>query len=113
MTPATNHPWWADVGDDAIVIRDKDGAAVCEMQRPDDINARTEQDAVAELVALAPELFARLHELARMVHCCDPEYVMQLEVPHSTDADWDVALEDAQALLDLLAEAGVTMEVSQ
>ena len=113
MTPVTNHPWWADPCDEFAVIRDKDGKAVCMIPRADDVNERLAQDAVAELIALAPELFCRLHELASMVHRCDPEYVHRLEVPHCTDGEWDVALDDAQALLDLLAESGVTMGVAQ
>lgn len=113
MTPATNHPWWADGGDDVIVIRDRDGDSVFAMKRPDDANERINQEALAELIALAPELFVRLSELVHMVHRCDPAFVSQFDVPQSTDADWDVALEDAQALLDLLAESGVTMDAPE
>ena len=112
MIPSTNHPWWSDIGDDAIVIRDKDGDAVCAMPRKNDLQASQDQESTAELLAMAPELFVSLHALLDVMRRSDIELAQSLEFPACTGEEFDVALDDAQALVDLLAEAGVTLGAS-
>lgn len=107
-TPNNPAPWWVDGGDEVIFIRDREGFAVCAMPRKDDVNERDEQDALAELIAMAPELFAQLHALTAMIRRCDAELI---RVPEDfpNDYEYDAELDNAQALLDLLAESGCVL----
>jgi len=109
MSPKAPTPWWVDAGDSLTFIRDRDGVAVCAIIRKDDINERLDQDAAAELLAMAPELFARLHELHDVNRRSDAEVAQSLEVPACTDDEWDAVMDESAALLDLLAESGVTL----
>ncbi len=105
--PNANAPWWADIGDEAVTIRDKDGSSVWIAPRAEDVNEADRQAALAQLTAMAPELFI---SVAALVRCMTLSNV-ELENSESVSGEeWDDALEDAQALLDLLTESGVFME---
>lgn len=109
MMPLLNAPWWADPSDEVIVIRDSHGDAVCVMRRPDDLQARDDQDAIAELLAMAPELAANLHALLDVLRRSDAELAQALDTPCCTEDEWCDARDEAQALLDLLAESGLPL----
>ncbi len=102
-------PWRVDAGSDVVVIRDREGLAVCGMPLAFDVKASGEQAALAELLALAPELYVTLHQMTDMVRRMNAEYCMSLEQGQPTDDECDAVLDDAQMLLDLLAEAGCTL----
>lgn len=109
MAIPLNTPWHAALGDEYTAVRDIDGKVVCGMRRPDELQARDDHDAIAELLAMAPELFASLHALLDVMNRSDVELAPALETPCCTDEEWDDARDEAQALLDLLAEAGLTL----
>jgi len=100
MKPQTNAPWWADIGDEAVTIRDKDGNAVWIAPRAEDVNEADRQAALAQLTAMAPELFINLSALVSVMRrsCNDDER--------------ESALEDAVGTLNLLTESGVFVEVA-
>lgn len=102
-------PWWADIGDEAIVIRDCDGKAICVMPRADGLQERHDQEAIAQLIAVSPELFADQHVLIDVMIRSDVERFPDTELIECSEEEWDGALEEAQALLDLLAEDGMTL----
>lgn len=108
-TANVNAPWWVDCSDrqrrELLVVRDLDGGPVCAVMRPRTDNASDDQEALANLIALAPELYAQLAALVDMVRRCDAEMVGFPEA-YCSDDEYDAALDDAQALLDLLDEAG-------
>jgi len=108
-TPNVKTPWWVDCHDrqqrELLVVRDLDGWPVCAVARPRTDNASDEQEALANLIALAPELYAQLATLVDMVRRCDAELTRFPEA-YCSDDEYDAALDDAQALLDLLADAG-------
>lgn len=106
-------PWWADIGDEAIVIRDCDGKAICAMPRADDLQERDNQEAIAQLLAMAPEAFANLYALLDVMRRSDPELTEGTALSPCSDEDWLMALAEGQALIELLAEDGMTLgEVS-
>lgn len=101
MSKHTQGPWMAVTMDGGRVVLDTDGAPVCAL--PDNLKRSAEEMAAnAELIALAPELFRSVGELVAMMRASDVEKV-GCGITCDSD-DWDAALEEAQALLDLLAE---------
>lgn len=100
-------PWYADIREEVIVIRDRDGKWICSLPQAVD-QERGDQEATAQLLAMAPELFANLHALVDVMRRSDAEQV-PFAGARTTDDEWDDALEDAQALLDVLADDGVTL----
>lgn len=106
MAAYTNSPWWADKGDEVTVIRGSDGDSICAMRRNSGDRLQEEQDANAALIAMAPEMFRSLHDLMRVMRKSDAEGA---EGGCCSD-EWDGALEDAEALIDLLTEEGVVID---
>lgn len=106
MAAYSNAPWWADAisTDDIVLIRDANGEAVAGLMKMTDLRSPEEQEANAELITLAPEMFASLNALIRVMRKSDAENSDQA----CDSEEWDAALEDAEALIDLLSEAGVT-----
>lgn len=102
-------PWWADVGDDAIVIRDRDGKVICVMPRADDVQERADQEAHAQLLAVAPELFVGQHLLIDVMVRSDAENFPNPELAECDSDERGAALEEAAALLSLLADEGITL----
>lgn len=105
MSKHTKAPWIVGVWGEGHIVLDADGAPVCAM--PGNLNRSAEEAAAnAELVALAPELFRSVCELVAVMRASDVE----VNPGKSCDSDaWDAALDDAQALLDLLAEDDVSL----
>lgn len=107
MANYTAPPWFKDVHDEVIIIRGSDGDSICAMRRATGDRLPEEQDSNAVLLYLAPELFRAVVDLVSVMRRCDGE------IPHDrrcTDEEWCSALEDATALIDLLAEEGVKIE---
>lgn len=85
--------------EDGHVVVGPDGYAVCGL--PHIARTTDESTANAELIALAPELFRSICELVAVMRASDVE----ANPGKTCDSDaWDTALDDAQALIDLLAE---------
>jgi hypothetical protein len=101
-------PWWADIGDEAIVIRDRDGKAICVMPRADGLQERADQEAHAQLLAVAPELFVGQHLLIDVMVRSDAENFPSPDLAECSSDEWDAALEESAALLGLLADEGIT-----
>lgn len=106
MATYTNAPWWADIGDDVIVVRGSDGDSICALKRNTGDRLPEEQDANANLLAMAPEMFRSMNQLISLMRKSDAEFA---DCGVNSE-EWDAALEDAEALVDLLSEAGITYE---
>lgn len=106
MGAYTDAPWFAERSEEAIVIRGPDGDSICAMRRITGDRSAEEQDANAALIALAPELFRSVRELISVMRRSDVE---SSDGKSCSGEEWDTALEDAQSLLDLLAEEGVQL----
>lgn len=99
MSKHTKAPWMAVTMEDDYVVVGLDGYAICGL--PHIARTTDETKANAELIALAPELFRSVCELVAVMRASDVE----ANPGKSCDSDaWDAALDDAQALIDLLAE---------
>lgn len=103
MSKHTKAPWMAVAMEDGHVVVGPDGYAVCGL--PHIARTTDEATANAELIALAPELFRSVCELVAVMRASDVEANPGKSC--ASDA-WDAALDDAQALLDLLAEADIS-----
>lgn len=110
MAAQTNAPWWADKSDEVTIIRGPEGDSICAMKRNTGDRLPEEQDANASLIALAPELFRSVCDLVSAMRKSDVEAAPGESCPSDL---WDDALEDAQALLDLLAEEGVFLDETE
>lgn len=94
MTTHTQGPWIPVVADGGPLVVAPDGYSICALScfaRPP-----AENLANAELVAMAPDLLGRLAELAGALR-------------NGSDDDIVAALDEAQTLIDLLAESGATV----
>jgi len=103
MPKFTKGPWIPVVSDGGHIITGPDGYAVCAL--PCIVRTAEEQLANAELIAMAPDLLYRLAELVDVVRRSDVENIDANPVDSD---DWDAALEEAETLLQLLAESGIT-----
>lgn len=103
MTTYTKGPWIPVVADGGHLVVGQDGYAICAL--PSITRPLEEQHANAELIAMGPDLLYRLTQLANYVRRSDADNVGAEPV----DADaFDIALEEAETLLELLAESGIT-----
>ena len=100
MSEHTQGPWIPYVADGGHLVVGPDGYAVCAL--PSFGRGVDEQAANAELIAMAPDLLYRLQRLA--THC----RLFSFDDIRMTAAGLDAALGEAETLLDLLSEAGVT-----
>lgn len=108
MPKQTKGPWIPHVADGGHLIVGHDGYAVCAL--PCIVRTVEEQAANAELIAMAPDLLCRLAVLVKVVRRSDVEAV---DAGGVDSDEYDTALEEAETLLELLAESGVTVgEVS-
>ncbi len=102
MANYTSPPWAADrPGHGLTAIRDKDGDVVCLIPHK---NSEEEVAGNAALVSLAPELFRSVHDLLMVMRKSDAEIGGTC-----SGEEWDNAVDDAEALLEMLAEDGVTI----
>jgi len=101
MRTNTQGPWIVCVADGGYLITGGDGRTVCAL--PTICHSHREQAANAKLIAMAPDLLA---SLAEIVHSRRRADTGSLDAGFAAFA---AAFEEAQALLDLLAEAGVTV----
>lgn len=107
MATYTQPPWFKDGDKEIIIIRGSDGDSIAAMRRATGDRLPEEQDANAALMYLAPELFRAVVDLVSVMRRTD------VETPHAdtcSGEEWDRALDDAQALIDLLADEGVQIE---
>lgn len=108
MTTHTKGPWIPHVADGGHLVVGPDGNAVCAL--PCFVRSVEEVAANAELIAMAPDLLYRLAELVRVMRSLD---AMNGNYSSYQEDEYDAALEEAETLLELLAESGVTVgEVS-
>lgn len=106
--PIINPPWWHDKVEmsGTGIIRAADGSVVCVLPAENyDDPANLERNAA--VLALAPELGKALSVLVSVMRRSDVE---QSPGAVCDSEEWDAALDDAQSLLDLLAEDGVSFE---
>lgn len=108
MASYTNPPWFKDGDEEIIIIRGSDGDSICAMRRETGDRLPGEQDANAALMYLAPELFRAVVDLVAVMRKADAEAAPYRGCVSSEE--WDSALDDAQALIDLLADEGVKIE---
>jgi hypothetical protein len=103
-----NPPWWHDKIEmsGTGIIRAADGSVVCVLSAPNYENP-ADLEHNAALIALAPELGQALSALVSVMRKSDVE---QSPGADCDSEEWDAALDDAQSLLDLLAEDGVSFE---
>lgn len=94
MTTHTKGPWIPAVADGGALIIGPDGYAICAL--PCFARPLAENLANAELIAMAPDSLFRLAELAGALR-------------NGNDDDVVAALDEAETLIDLLAESGVTV----
>lgn len=107
MSQHTQAPWMAVAMDGGRVVIDTAGAPVCAL--PDNLRRDAEEMAAnAELIALAPELFSCVGDLVDALLALRGAAIVS-GMPIDLEGS-DAALDDAQALLDLLAEAGITAD---
>jgi len=101
-------PWWHDKVEmsGTGIIRAADGSVVCVLPAQNYDNP-ADLDHNAALIALAPELAKVVSDLASAMRKSDVE---QSPGAVCDSEEWDAALDDAQSLLDLLAEDGVSFE---
>lgn len=108
MSKHTKGPWLACVSDGGHLVVGPDGYAVCAL--PSFVRGLDEQAANTELIAIAPDLLYRLAQLVSVVRRSDVE---NIDAGTVDSDEFDAALEEAETLLELLAESGVTVgEVS-
>lgn len=105
MATYTEPPWYKDSNDETIIIRGSDGDSICAMRRATGDRLPAEQDANATLMYLAPELFRAVVDLVSVMRKSDVEVCGIGEVCDSEK--WDRAIDDAEALIELLADEGV------
>jgi len=108
MSKQTKGPWIPHVTDGGHLVVGPDGYAVCAL--PCFVRGVEEVAANAELIAMGPDLLYRLSVLVGVVRRSDVEKSPE----EAVDSDeFDAALEEAETLLALLAESGVSVgEVS-
>ena len=107
MGAYTNGPWWADATADVIVVRDSTGDSICGLNKVTGDRLPGEQEANAALISMAPELFRAVCELVDVMRSSDVE----AKPPRTCDSDdWDHALDEAEALIELLNEEGVSLD---
>ena len=100
MGAYTKPVWMEDFPDDGVtVIRDLDGKPICLIPHT---RPPAETAANVALITLVPELFRAVCELVAVMRASDAES-MTTDTGCNSD-DWDAALDDAQSLIDLLAE---------
>jgi len=106
-------PWYVDPGRVSHTVRDSDGAPiVCLPPFEWDRSVPMEvQNKAAQLIALVPEILHNWLQLLDIMRRTDREFTNSLDVPLATDEEWDAALDDAQALFDLLGDEGVIASV--
>jgi len=102
MTTHTQGPWLPVVADGGHLVVGPDGYAICAL--PSITRPLEEQNANAELIAMAPDLLYRLAALVGAVRRMEVDDE-QLRV---TEEELVPAIEEAETLLELLAESGVT-----
>lgn len=108
MPKQTKGPWIPHVTDGGHLVFGPDGYAVCAL--PCIVRGVEEVAANAELIAMGPDLLYRLSALVKVVRRSDVEAA---DAGGVDSDDYDAALEEAETLLALLAESGVTVgEVS-
>ena len=108
MPKQTKGPWIPHVTDGGPLVVGPDGYAVCAL--PCIFRGVDEQAANAELIAMGPDLLYRLSALVKAARQIDS---FDAQVESYNEDDYDAALEEAETLLALLAESGVTVgEVS-
>ena len=107
MPKQTKGPWIPHVADGGHLVVGHDGYAVCAL--PCIVRTVEEQAANAELIAMAPDLLYRLAVLVDAVRRME----LDDEKLRVTEEELVSAIEEAETLLELLAESGVTVgEVS-
>lgn len=107
MPKQTKGPWIPHVADGGHLVVGHDGYAVCAL--PCIVRTVEEQAANAELIAMGPDLLYRLAVLVDAVRRME----LDDEKLRVTEEELVSALEEAETLLELLAESGVTVgEVS-
>jgi len=105
MGAHTDPVWMADFpGDGATVIRGLDSKPICSVPH---FRPHMETAANVALIELAPELFRSVCELVAVMRASD----VKAATTCTTD-DWDAALDDAQSLIDLLADDLVFIDPS-
>lgn len=108
MAGYTQPAWLAERGNDNyIAIRDfASGNVIALLPTDAAIRPQKETAGNAELIALAPELFRSVCELVAVMRDSDVE----LSPGKSVESEiWDAAMDEAQVLIELLAESGVTL----
>lgn len=106
MSKQTKGPWIPHVADGGHLVVGHDGYAVCAL--PCIVRTVEEQAANAELIAMAPDLLCRLAVLVKVARADLDDGFWRTEWEEA----W-IAVEEAETLLELLAESGVTVgEVS-
>lgn len=104
MSTHTPGPWIPVVADGGALVTAPDGYAVCAL--PSLVRDPAENLANAELIAMAPDLLRRLVDLASVVRRSGIDSIDAEPV----DADeYESALDEAETLIELLAESGVTV----
>lgn len=99
MSKFTQGPWIPVVADGGHLVVGPDGYAICAL--PSITRPLEEQNANAELIAMAPDLLYRLVKLVDVVRRAPKNEV---------DSDEFVTdLEEAETLIELLAESGITV----
>lgn len=107
MANYTQPPWFKDGNDEVIIIRGSDGDSIAAMRRATGDRLPEEQDANAALMYLAPELFRAVVDLVAVMRKSD----VDTSADGGIDSEaLDSALEDAESLIDLLADEGVKVE---
>lgn len=104
MSKHTQGPWIPCVADGGFFVAGADGHAVCAL--PCFVRTVEEVAANADLIAMAPDLLYRLAWLVDVVRRSD----VDLNPEECVDSEeYDAALEEAESLLDMLAESGITV----
>jgi len=102
MTTQTKGPWIPVVADGGHLVIGPDGYAICAL--PAITRPLEEQNANAELIGMAPDLLYRLAALVKVAREDLDDGFWRTE----GEAAW-IAVEEAETLLELLAESGVTV----
>lgn len=107
-------PAWLTEHGNYIAIRDfASGNVIALLPTDTAIRPLKETTGNAELIALAPELFRSVCELTRLTR-----QIIDLKISGGTPDDltfslceeFDVALDDGEALIELLADSGISLE---